>query len=234
MIQKYRIYKELIDGYEQTVKVCKRSNSKRISIKVNNKLKMFIVSIPNFVSYETGIQTFHQNYNWVSLHKFTKQQEEQYVGLESIKLAGELYKVVYIQSSKNKVKLDANTNVLAVEYIDAENINQIVEKFIKKHAKDFFIKVSEIKAKAINVKVNKVIISDSSTKWGSCSSAGNLRYNYRLIMAPLFVIDYLIAHEVAHLKEFNHSKAFWSVVEYLSPYTIQAKEWLKYNSKELY
>lgn len=76
------------------------------------------------------------------------------------------------------------------------------------------------------VRYSRIGISDAKGRWGSCSSKGVLSFNWRLVMAPREVADYVVAHEVVHLEELNHSKRFWEKVERLTPGFLQAKRWL--------
>jgi len=76
---------------------------------------------------------------------------------------------------------------------------------------------------------NKIKITQAQKRWGSCSSKGNLNFSWRLIMAPLPVVDYVVVHELAHLVEKNHSKAFWSKVKMLMTDYQKQQEWLKRN-----
>ncbi len=76
---------------------------------------------------------------------------------------------------------------------------------------------------------NKIRISDAQKRWGSCSAKGNLNFSWRLIMAPLRVIDYVVVHELAHLEEKNHSKTFWNKIKIMQPDYEQHKDWLKEN-----
>jgi len=66
--------------------------------------------------------------------------------------------------------------------------------------------------------VNRVTIKDTKSRWGSCSSLNNINYNWRIALAPMNAIDYLIAHETAHLRHRDHSKAFWNCVKTLCPF----------------
>ena len=68
---------------------------------------------------------------------------------------------------------------------------------------------------------------DTSSRWGSCSATGTLSFSWRLILAPPFVLDYVAAHEVAHLEEMNHGRRFWSLVHMLCPETDMARSWLR-------
>jgi predicted metal-dependent hydrolase len=106
------------------------------------------------------------------------------------------------------------------------HIPRRVRNFLKREARADLEKASRLAAAALGVTVKRVSVRDQSSRWGSCSITGLLSYSWRLIMAPPFVLDYLAAHEVAHLVEMNHSRAFWRLVERICPYTSRAKTWL--------
>jgi len=82
-------------------------------------------------------------------------------------------------------------------------------------------------ANNLGVQFNKVLISDLKYSWGSCTPKDNLNFNWKLVKAPMFVIDYVIVHELAHLLEHNHTHRFWGVVRAQVPNYAKAKEWLK-------
>ena len=84
-----------------------------------------------------------------------------------------------------------------------------------------------------DLQYRKIRITSARTRWGSCSSTGNLNFTWRLVMAPPGVIDYVVAHEVAHLKIKNHSKSFWALVERIMPDYKRYNAWLKENSRRL-
>lgn len=82
--------------------------------------------------------------------------------------------------------------------------------------------------------IRRVGVRDTRSRWGSCSSQGNLNFCWRLILAPEFVVDYVVAHEVAHLREMNHSRRFWALVGGLTPHADAARAWLKRNGAGLH
>jgi predicted metal-dependent hydrolase len=88
-------------------------------------------------------------------------------------------------------------------------------------------------AKRFNLKVNGVRITSARTRWGSCSGKGNLNFTYRLCMAPLEVIEYVVVHELAHLKVPNHSRAFWAEVANMYPSYQKQRAWLKQHGYRL-
>jgi hypothetical protein len=89
-------------------------------------------------------------------------------------------------------------------------------------------------ASALEVRPRKVSLRDTRSRWGSCSSAGSLSFSWRLVMAPSFVLDYLAAHEVAHLLHMNHSAAFWATVAGSCPDSGRAEAWLEANGASLH
>ena len=82
-------------------------------------------------------------------------------------------------------------------------------------------------AEKMGLKYSRVVLRDQSSRWGSCSSSGTLSFSWRLILAPIDVLDYVAAHEVAHLKEMNHSPRFWKLVEDAKPGMEHPRSWLK-------
>ena len=88
-------------------------------------------------------------------------------------------------------------------------------------------------AKVIGVTYGKITIRNQKTRWGSCSSKGNLNFNCLLMMAPPEVLDYVVVHELCHRKQMNHSKAFWSEVEKVLPDYKEARKWLKEEGSQM-
>lgn len=88
-------------------------------------------------------------------------------------------------------------------------------------------------ASLMQVTYERISIRDQKTRWGSCSGKGNLNFNWRLILAPEEVLDYVVVHELAHRKEMNHSPAFWEIVERVLPDYKKRRQWLKQHGGEL-
>jgi predicted metal-dependent hydrolase len=115
------------------------------------------------------------------------------------------------------------------------------EPFVARRVQDFIIRQARgdleeaVKrhTTALGVKAQRMTLRDTTTRWGSCSSSGALSFSWRLVMAPPHVLDYLAAHEVAHLRHMNHSDAFWAVTRQLIPDYSRAEAWLKANGAGL-
>jgi hypothetical protein len=117
---------------------------------------------------------------------------------------------------------------------DVEFTDRRVHDFLKREARRDLQKSAHNHAQALGVRVRRISIRDQSSRWGSCTSAGSLSFSWRLILAPPFVLDYLAAHEVAHLVEMNHSARFWRVVGRICPSMERAKKWLDASGNDLH
>lgn len=109
----------------------------------------------------------------------------------------------------------------------AEFVGRRVADFLKAEARRVILPQAGEMACRIGRKPGRLTVKDTRTRWGSCSAAGDLAFSWRLVLAPDWVLTYVVAHEVAHLAELNHSPAFWAVVATLFPDFEPARGWLK-------
>ena len=114
------------------------------------------------------------------------------------------------------------------------HINRRIGDFLRREAKRELEAASLRYASELGVSIRRVSVRDQASRWGSCSTAGVLSYSWRLILAPDFVLNYLAAHEVAHLVEMNHSVRFWRLVRRLFPDHERAKVWLDVHGSDLH
>ena len=115
-----------------------------------------------------------------------------------------------------------------------EHVSRRVTDFLKREARrDLEAAVARHLA-AAKVAARKISIKDTKSRWGSCSASGTLSFSWRLVLAPPFVLDYLAAHEVAHLRELNHSHRFWRLTRALCRRTDDAEAWMKRHGPHLH
>lgn len=124
-----------------------------------------------------------------------------------------------------------NNDILV--FTNKEDPASRIVRFLKNLALEELSALSHEKAHRIGEKVTGVAVRENKSRWGSCSIDGRLCYSWRLVFAPYDTLDYLAAHEVAHLRHHDHSKAFWSLCKTLSRDYHSGKSWIRKNSQEL-
>jgi len=109
-----------------------------------------------------------------------------------------------------------------------EDISVLAERWLRKQAAIYIPNRLRTLSVKIGIdKYKKIRISNARSRWGSCSSKGTVSFNWRLIMAPVGVIDYVIVHELVHLIEMNHSRNFWKIVGQVMPDYVDKRKWLR-------
>lgn len=182
-----------------------------------------------------------KNTNWI-LNNFSKYCEDAIQS--SPEDESREYTISYLGKS---LKVMQNRNACGINAVTLENNNLIVslhssgvglssqelEHWLKSQAiKIIKEKVSHF-SKLMGLRYNRVVVRDQKSRWGSCSCLKNLNFNWRLIMAPEAVLDYVIIHELCHLKEMSHSKSFWNLVARYCPQWHEYRDWLDNHSIEI-
>lgn len=111
--------------------------------------------------------------------------------------------------------------------------NQLLELALRDKARQIFVERLAIYAPQLGVATPPLRLSSARTRWGSCNHKGHISLNWRLILMPLAIVDYVVAHELAHIREMNHSPRFWSVVEQLCPDWQARRKMLRQLGREL-
>lgn len=122
--------------------------------------------------------------------------------------------------ARAKVDHDAASRTLRIMLpapVDSTRIGALLQAWFQGEARRRFAERLALHAPVVGVRFKAFALSSATTRWGSCSSAGNIRLNWRLVHFPLDVLDYVVIHELAHLREMNHSPRFWAVVEDVMP-----------------
>ena len=116
----------------------------------------------------------------------------------------------------------------------AETLDRKLRDWLKRQARADLETAVRAHAENLGVQAGRITVRDTRSRWGSCTGTGNLNFSWRLVMAPPFVLGYVAAHEVAHLKEMNHGPRFWSILKDLDPQTDRAERWLKTDGPALH
>jgi predicted metal-dependent hydrolase len=207
-------------------------SAKVIKITPNLAKQIVKVSYPFFVSRARAVNFLESKKDWVikQLEKVPEKIKIQDGAV--ISLLGKNYKISHIPNARRGVWIEEDYIFVSG---DIEFLNRRVKDFVKKEVMAYYTKRVRYYAKMLSVEYGKISIKDTTSRWGSCASNGNIAFSWRLAFAPLFVIDYIVAHEVSHLSELNHSYKFWKVVKNIYDGDVdKAQKWLSRNGLSLY
>jgi len=144
-----------------------------------------------------------------------------------IPLRGVIHRLKHVETGRT-VKIDKTSGPTPLLLIPGprESFRDKTRGFFRAAARTDFAERVAVHAETLKVKPRSIAIKDTRSRWGSCSSEGRLNFSWRLVCAPPFALDYVAAHEVAHIKEMNHSDRFWKQVERCFPDWREARAWL--------
>ncbi|MDJ0613853.1 MAG: SprT family zinc-dependent metalloprotease [Rhizobiaceae bacterium] len=224
-----------VEGNTLPVKVVENDRAKRITLRIVPGGDGLRVTTPGHVG-DDEIEAFvERNRNWVTtrLARLPGKVNLEagafvpYLGVDhKIVPTGKLRGIVSVKSSGNGPELHVPG--------DEKTISRRLLTWLKQEARRELNEAVARHVSKIGVRPKQIRITDTTSRWGSCSSTRTLSFSWRIIMAPPEVLDYLAAHEVAHLIEMNHSDRFWRLTRDLCPDTDRQKNWLRQNGAKLH
>lgn len=168
----------------------------------------------------------HEQKYRVPLHPTGKEL----VNGESLLYLGRYYRLELVD---DQTEIKFINNRFRVPKALTENGGEIFQDWYIQKAKEKILPRVNLYAKKLGVRFNQAKITDSKYRWGSCTPQDNVNFNWRLIKAPMFVIDYVVVHELAHLIESNHTPRFWQIIRSQIATMDKAKQWLKEHGQML-
>ncbi|MEJ5302110.1 MAG: M48 family metallopeptidase [Bacteroidales bacterium] len=207
------------------------SNRKTISIIIERDRRVVVRAPLNtseeMIEKEINKRKFllFQKINHPQKYENLKPRKE-FVSGESILYLGKHFKLEVVPYEIEGIHFDNKFYISKKNQVKA---SQLLKKWYIKQAEEKIIPKVKTYAKNLGVKYNTIKILNLKYRWGSCTPKDNINFNWRLIKAPIYVIDYIIVHELAHLIEPNHNPEFWNIVSIQLPHYYRAKEWLKEN-----
>ena len=221
-----------LDQLEFPIEVIRTNRKKSASVQVVDCQVQVI--IPQGLSDARIEQIVREKTSWIrdklrkqSLMKPKKPKE--YVSGEAFAYLGKNYRLKLAQGSSEAVKLTLGKLVIGA---DADIKRELTSWYIHHAEKRLNEKVVRF-AQVIGVEPKTVKVKDYKSRWGSCSNLGDISFHWAIIMAPHYIVDYVVVHELCHMIHHNHSPAFWQQVEKVLPNYSECRGWLKLNGQEL-
>ncbi|WP_053956869.1 M48 family metallopeptidase [Inediibacterium massiliense] len=228
------IYKEFEFSH-----IVKKSDRKTFEIRIEPP-DLVILKAPKKAKEEDIIKILKRKEKWIrnklQLLKKINCLQKQYINGENFLYLGKNYllKIIINSTVKNSTVEGIDQNlVVTMKENDQQALKDIVINWYAQKALEKIVERVNDFQKYFEVKPNKITIKNQKTRWGSCSSKRNLNFNFRIIIAPIEIIDYLVVHEMCHLIHMDHSKNFWGLVESIIPDYKKRREWLKVHGIEL-
>jgi len=220
----------MIGGKMAALRWRRSSRARRIALKIDPRVGAIVITLPPRGSRRSGLALLHSHEAWVVAHLDALPGALVISAGNNIPVFGKPHLILHDPSHRGSTLIADSKIVVSGE---SEFIGRRVRDALRLLAADEFASKAKSKATAISTKPLLVKVKDTTSRWGSCTANGVLMFSWRLIMAPEFVQDYVISHEVAHLRYMNHAESFWQLTDSLTPYRSAASTWLKENGPKL-
>lgn len=207
----------------------RHATARRITLRIDAGRGKVVVTLPRRTAKSAGLALLRENAGWVAASLAALPNVAPIQDGASIAIEGIPHLIRHAPHGRTPI---LRGNALHVPGDPAE-MPQRVANFLRGHAKIRLAARAVAKAASIGLAPCRVTVRDTRSRWGSCSAQGALMFCWRLVMAPPFVQDYVVAHEVAHLRHLDHGAAFWALADILSPHRREAVSWLQANGLAL-
>jgi predicted metal-dependent hydrolase len=222
-----------IDGRAVEVTVRLNPRARRLIVKVNSSTGEITVVAPSQRAMTHALDFARGESDWIK-KKLARVPPRVALELDAIvPFRGRPHRIVSAEKGPAPVWIDATEPLIYVSG-RAEHAQRRVCDFFKKEARARLAERTAHFAAELKVKPRRLAIRDTASRWGSCSASRSLSFSWRLILAPDPVLDYVVAHEVAHMIELNHGTRFWRLVGQLLPGYKDAQTWLARNGTNLH
>ena len=196
-----------------------------------------IVAVPDTLSEERIESLINKRRGWINKKLALQSQvipfkPKEFVTGEAFSYLGRNYRLKLTRN--DSVKLKNGYFHVGDSAKGKGHVKAGLADWYQSHAAHRLTQKTQRYAELLGVMPRSTTVKDFKTKWGSCSTRGDIAYNWRIIMAPHGVIDYVVIHELSHLVEHNHSTKFWGVLEKIVPDYRDKKQWLKMNGQHLF
>ena len=220
-----------IKGKNIPLRLRRDARAKRMILRIDNKLEGAVVTLPLWTSEREALLMVQEKSDWVLTKLDTIPPKIAFESGAIIPLLGEYYNIFHdpnqrevVIKSRHEIRLGGRK----------EHLSRRLGDWLRKEAKIIIQPKAIEMAEKFNWKIGRISVRDTKSRWGSCAPSGNLSFCWRLIFAPEWVLNYVIAHEVSHLLHMNHGLEFWQTVANFNVRGDEARVWLSKNAEHLH
>jgi predicted metal-dependent hydrolase len=212
----------------------RRPASRRMTLRVAGTTGEIVLTLPPRAPLTTARTFLDAHGGWIAARIARVPERVGFGPGNVIPLRGVPHRIVHVGRLRGATTTSDTPEPSILVCGDEAGVAGRVRRYLTGEATHDLAEAVQRHTAVLGLKAKRITLRDTRSRWGSCSSTGALSFSFRLILAPPFVLDYLAAHEVAHLKEMNHSSRFWAVTHALCARTDEAEAWLKRHGQGLH
>lgn len=229
------------DGVDAPVEVRRHPGARRMTLRVSRTKRAVIVTVPMQCDADEAGVFLSRHLDWVRDRLGNVPLPVPFAEGMVIPVRGALHRVTFTGAAQSRHLVEAVTNAQDHDagftlqvHGRREGAHRHLKAWLVEQARSDLDGCVLHHCSALSVKAKRICVRDQTSRWGSCSTTGVLSFSWRLVLAPPLVLDYVAAHEVAHLDEMNHGPQFWALVRKTMPRMDEAKRWLSRYGTELH
>jgi len=224
-----------IAGREIPVRISPHPRARRISMRLARDADAVRITVPAGIPPRQGLAFALSRRDWILGQLERRPAAVPFAPGARIPFRSEMHVVEHLPRRRGVVWREKTDGLPRLCVAGArEHLSRRLADWLKRQAREELVRACDKYSKIMGLSYRRISVRDQKSRWGSCSSRGNLNFSWRLIFAPPHVLDYLAAHEVAHLAEMNHSDRFWELVRRHCPDVDAAETWLRRHGRTLH
>ncbi|MBE9552623.1 MAG: M48 family metallopeptidase [Proteobacteria bacterium] len=220
-----------LGGRAVALVVRRSARARRLSVRIPGHDESVELVLPVRAAEADGLAFLHSRAGWVLERLARMPGRVPFADGAMLPLGGEPHLLRHVGGRGVPVRIEGNEILVTGQ---PDHMARRVGNWLRGEAKRRIEPGTHRMAAEIGREVTRITVRDQKSRWGSCARGGRLSFNWRLVLAPAWVLDYVVAHEVAHIAEPNHSPAFWAVVARLNPDAKTGRAWLRAEGMELH
>ena len=202
----------------------RNARARRVSLRIDPRDGAVVVTLPSRAGRRAGMALLQTHADWITTRLASLPGRVAFTDGAPVPIAGVMHTIRHAPAARGGAWLHgAELHVAG----GAEHLSRRVLDFLRTEARRRLTDLVDIKAAQLGIRPRRITVKDTISRWGSCAADGSLAFSWRLVMAPHYVQDYVVAHEVAHLRHLNHGSQFWALVAELTDYMEPAMRWLR-------
>ncbi len=213
------------------IEIRRSKRARRLGLRVDPRRGAVVLVLPVRAKIESGLDFVSQHSGWIERRLGELAPPMPFADGAVIPFLGQPHAVRHAPGKSKPVQIEDGVILVAGK---AEHLARRLKDWLKAEAKARFTTKCRPLAETAGRKIDRIVVREMRSRWGSAGTDGRLCFSWRLVLAPEFVLDYLAAHEVAHLAHAHHGPAFWALTRKLYPDFEAARDWLRRHGADLH